>query len=290
MQLKGNDDKQNNSSESTNSMVPVELVASASESSANKITTEENNSENNSKFNLEFLEPPNTLKQQQQSLIFNNNNTRFESDCQMPARLQYLLDMPQCSYETQLKHSWNPDDRSLNIFVKELDPLTLHRNPVAESVDCIRAKQCYTKGIHLFELSWNSRQRGTHAIIGVGTDKTALQCFGYQSLIGSNNDSWGWDLGRNRKYHNTKNSGVPPPIYPKALKPDENFIVPDRFQMCLDMDEGTLSFLVDGQYLGTAFRGIKGQKVYPIVSAVWGHCEITLKYVNGLNCEYFIYF
>ncbi|KYO33831.1 hypothetical protein Y1Q_0024462 [Alligator mississippiensis] len=53
----------------------------------------------------------------------------------------------------------------------------------------------------------------------------------------------------------------------------------------LDMDEGTLSFMVDGQYLGVAFRGLKGKKVYPIVSAVWGHCEITMRYINGLDPE-----
>ncbi|EPQ10052.1 SPRY domain-containing SOCS box protein 4 [Myotis brandtii] len=49
------------------------------------------------------------------------------------------------------------------------------------------------------------------------------------------------------------------------------------------MDEGTLSFVVDGQYLGVAFRGLKGKKLYPVVSAVWGHCEVTMRYINGLD-------
>ena len=49
------------------------------------------------------------------------------------------------------------------------------------------------------------------------------------------------------------------------------------------MDEGTLSYVVEGQFLGVAHRGLKGKKVYPIVSAVWGHCEITLKYLGGLD-------
>jgi len=52
------------------------------------------------------------------------------------------------------------------------------------------------------------------------------------------------------------------------------------------MDEGTLSFIVDSQYLGVAFRGLKGKKLYPIVSAVWGHCEITMKYINGLDRKF----
>lgn len=52
------------------------------------------------------------------------------------------------------------------------------------------------------------------------------------------------------------------------------------------MDEGTLAFVVEGQYLGIAFRGLKGKKLYPIVSAVWGHCEITIKYIGGLDRKY----
>ena len=54
------------------------------------------------------------------------------------------------------------------------------------------------------------------------------------------------------------------------------------------MDEGTLAFVVDGQYLGVAFKGLKGRKLYPIVSAVWGHCEITMKYVGGLDRKYIL--
>lgn len=90
--------------------------------------------------------------------------------------------------------------------------------------------------------------------------------------------------GRNKLYHDSKNNvGV---TYPALLKPDETFIVPDKFLVVLDMDEGTLSFVVDGQYLGVAFRGLKGRKLYPIVSAVWGHCEITMKYIGGLDRKY----
>ena len=51
----------------------------------------------------------------------------------------------------------------------------------------------------------------------------------------------------------------------------------------LDMDEGVLGFAVDGQYLGPAFRGLRGKKLYLMVSAVWGHCEITMKYIGGMD-------
>lgn len=204
-------------------------------------------------------------------------------DFARPARLDILLDMPPASRECQIKHAWNSEDRSLNIFVKDDDKLTFHRHPVAQSTDCIRGKVGLTKGLHVWEVHWSTRQRGTHAVVGVATQDAPLHSVGYQSLVGSNDQSWGWDLGRNKLFHDSKNNaGV---TYPALLKPDETFIVPDKFLVVLDMDDGTLSFVVDGQYLGVAFRGLRGRKLYPIVSAVWGHCEITMKYIGGLDPE-----
>ena len=123
--------------------------------------------------------------------------------------------------------------------------------------------------------------------------------------------------------------------YPRNLASDETFVVPDKFlsefsnnlqalvinirnvmlplSVVLDMEEGTLSFCVEGQFLGVAHRGLRGKKVdkysyhyhphydvflkrffqnedcaqvYPIVSAVWGHCEITMKYLGGFDHFY----
>lgn len=203
-------------------------------------------------------------------------------DLTRPKKLDMLLDMPPAPREMALKHSWDPDDRSLNIFVKEEDMTTFHRHPVAQSTDCIRSRTGYTSGMHCWEMTWSTRQRGTHAVVGVATTEAPLHSVGYQSLVGSNDQSWGWDLGRNKLHHNSKsgNSGV---TYPKLLNSDETFAVPDKFLIVLDMDEGTLSFVVDGQYLGVAFRGLRGKRLHPIVSAVWGHCEITLRYLGGLG-------
>merc|ERR1739838_1031241 len=199
----------------------------------------------------------------------------------LPTRLEMLMDMPRASKETQVKHSWNTEDRSLNIYVKDEDPMTFHRHPVAQSTDCIRSKVGYDAGLHVFEINWPSQQRGTHAVVGVGTLEAPLHSVGYQSLIGNNDQTWGWDLGRNKAYHDSNNKAGS--TYPACLAPDETFQVPDKFYMVLDMDEGTMSFTVDGHYLGVAHRGIRGRKLYIVISAVWGHCEISMKYVNGLE-------
>ncbi|XP_077579906.1 SPRY domain-containing SOCS box protein 4a isoform X2 [Stigmatopora nigra] len=205
-------------------------------------------------------------------------------DLSKPPRLDLLLDMPCAGPDAQLRHAWNADDRSLNIFIKEEDKLTFHRHPVAQSTDCVRGRVGYTRGLHVWRIHWPCRQRGTHAVVGVATSQAPLHSVGYTALVGSDRESWGWDLGRNRLYHDSKNRAQgSPPTYPSFLEPEEAFALPDSLLVVLDMDEGTLSFVVDGQYLGVAFRGLKGKKLHPIVSAVWGHCEISISYINGLD-------
>jgi len=217
------------------------------------------------------------------SKVHNSSHKELLLEHRIPPRLEMLLDMPPVSRDVQLKHAWNQDDRSFNIFVKEEDKLTFHRHPVAQSTDCIRSKIGYERGIHLFEITWSTRQRGTHAVVGVSTAEAPVHHVGYQSLVGSNEFSWGWDLGRNKVYHDSKNK--PGTTYPANLRHDETFVVPDKFLVVLDMDEGILGYVVDNQYLGPAFKGLRGKKLYLMISAVWGHCEITMKYLGGLDPE-----
>ena len=56
------------------------------------------------------------------------------------------------------------------------------------------------------------------------------------------------------------------------------------------MDEGILGYVVDGTYLGPAFRGLRGKKLYLMISAVWGHCEITSKYLGGMDRKFTVIF
>lgn len=203
-----------------------------------------------------------------------------------PSRLRALLELPPTTRDVQLKHAWNPDDRSLNIFTKDDDDLAVHRHPVAQSTDCVRGKIGHERGLHVWEIRWSSGQRGTHAVVGVATKDAPLHCVGYHSLVGSNAESWGWDLGRNRLYHNSEIN--PDRVYPQ-LDVNANFDVPDNFLVVLDMDEGTLSFMVNGKYLGVAFRGLKGRKLYPIISAVWGHCEVSMQYIGGLDRKFIVF-
>ena len=93
------------------------------------------------------------------------------------------------------------------MYVKHViqdDQLTLHRRPISQSTDAIRGKQGYSSGIHIWEITWTSNQRGTHACIGVATITAPLRKAGYCALVGNCEESWGWDLGRNVLRHDNE--------------------------------------------------------------------------------------
>lgn len=140
---------------------------------------------------------------------FQNHAFSSLDDTLRPMKFDVVLQMPVQDREIMERNSWNPDDRSLNIFVKDDDRLTLHRHPVAQSTDSIRGKvspsECtitnyfqtgYSRGFHVWQFTWPSRQRGTHAVLGVGTKAASLHSPGYTSLVGSSTESYGWDISK----------------------------------------------------------------------------------------------
>ncbi|XP_005997991.1 SPRY domain-containing SOCS box protein 4 [Latimeria chalumnae] len=195
-----------------------------------------------------------------------------------PVKLEVLLGLPPASAEERLSNAWNAQDCSPNYIVKGDSQMTAHRLQVTQSTDCIRGRAGYSTGLHVWEISWPGAQRGSHAVVGVATAEAPLHSQSYQALVGSNAESWGWELGRNLCHHQSKKQRGK--VYPDS--PGGPFQVPDTFSVVLDADEGTLSFLVDGEYLGPAFTGLKGKKLYPIISSVRGDSEVTIKYVNSL--------
>ncbi|CAI2333073.1 unnamed protein product [Caenorhabditis sp. 36 PRJEB53466] len=203
-------------------------------------------------------------------------------DLLRPERFDRIMHTPPPDQYTQEQHSWNPEDRSLNIFVKDEDKFTFHRHPVAQSTDCIRGKVGYSRGFHVWQIEWPERQRGTHAVVGVATKTAPLHATGYTALIGTTNESYGWDITRRECHHDSKHTLTWKYPFNGAR---EHYHVPDKFYCILDMDEGYMAFATDDEYLGVAFRNLKGKTLYPIVAAVWGHCEISMRYLGSLEPE-----
>lgn len=107
--------------------------------------------------------------------------------------------------------------------------MTFHRHPVAQSTDCIRGRVGYTRGLHCWEVVWPARQRGTHAVVGVATAHAPLHSVGYQSLVGATDQSWGWDLGRNK----VSRSYLPPiPLVRRRLDRVANEVCCSYCEIC----------------------------------------------------------
>ena len=84
----------------------------------------------------------------------------------------------------------------------------------------------------MWEITWEEDERGSNAVIGIATPKAPLQCLGYIPLVGSNTQSWGWNLSKKVSFHNGQEKSYP------ANFP--TFVVPDTVYVILDMENATL--------------------------------------------------
>jgi hypothetical protein len=68
--------------------------------------------------------------------------------------------------------------------------------------------------------------------------ESPVHSVGYLGLVGSNEHSWGWDLGRCKANHDSNNKYGKE--YPTNLLPGEIFVVPEKF-----LGEKILIFLLN---------------------------------------------
>ncbi|KAM6967456.1 SPRY domain-containing SOCS box protein 2 [Aplochiton taeniatus] len=177
------------------------------------------------------------------------------------------------------------------------------RTPVQQSSDAVRAERGEKSGMHVWEVLWSPTQRGSHAVIGMTTKNCLLQASGYSALVGKDSESWGWELTTNRLWHRGQSLGTYPrgrvgyPVSSQRVttKAETNghrqtncdvsgspLLVPERILLVVDVDTGTLRYIVDGFFLGVAFSNLpKGEELFPAISCVRGGATIRLRYLNG---------
>lgn len=170
-------------------------------------------------------------------------------------------------------YAWDSNECSRNIYIKT-NGFTLHRNPVAQSTDAARGKIGLSRGRHCWEVWWEG-PLGTVAVVGVATREAPLQSPGYVALLGSNSESWGWNLVDNHLLHNGECLGSFP-LQNNAPK----YQTGEKLRVILDCDLHTLSFERDYEFLGVAFRGLPKKPLYPAVSAVYGNTEASMVYLG----------
>ncbi|XP_014328619.1 SPRY domain-containing SOCS box protein 2-like [Xiphophorus maculatus] len=167
------------------------------------------------------------------------------------------------------------------------------RAPAELSSDGVRAEVGVESGLHVWEVTWNPEHRGSHAVIGISRQDCPLQDSGYKVLVGGDSLSWGWELQTNQLWHGGETLACFPCERRGSLRlkssdslhskeTDAPLRIPERVQLVLDADAGTLGFAVHGSFLGVAFRGLPpGVELFPAVSSVRGGAQIVLRYLNG---------
>ena len=155
-----------------------------------------------------------------------------------------------------------------------------------------------SSGLHVWNITWQVNERGhSFAMLGVVTKDAT-------SMAGCDKESWCWDLVRNTVLHgNVHERPIPYPRHLRHRTPstssmhyqnpehllnrDGLFLPSDSIKMVLDMDAGTLAFIADGKYLGTAAGGLKGLTLFPAFSTIYEsrRSQVKIEYLKGLSSK-----
>lgn len=140
--------------------------------------------------------------------------------------------------------------------------------------------------------------------MGISRQDCPLQASGYNVLVGGDAQSWGWELKTNQLWHGGQSLGLYPRKRRRCYSEDVDYKpqsstssetkaaetplpIPERVLLVLDADAGTLGFVVDGSFLGVAFKDLpRGVELFPAISSVRGGATIQLRYLNGATCAY----
>ncbi|XP_028281089.1 SPRY domain-containing SOCS box protein 4 [Parambassis ranga] len=172
------------------------------------------------------------------------------------------------------------------------------RSPAELSSDGVRAEVGVKSGLHIWEVMWSPTHRGSHAVIGVSRKDCPLQTSGYNVLVGGDSQSWGWELTTNQLWHDGRilgpyprrrrrrcysdDAGLQPSTAPSTKAAETPLLIPEQVLLVLDADAGTLGYVVEGIYLGVAFKDLPcGVELFSAVSSVRGGASIGLRYLNG---------
>ncbi|KAG8313981.1 SPRY domain-containing SOCS box protein 4 [Homalodisca vitripennis] len=153
----------------------------------------------------------------------------------LPERVRMLVETEKSpSFFQELeKYAWNPQDCSRNIHFKEEFPLTCFRSTSTGAADAVRGRVGFSQGIHMWAIHWPAELRGLHPMVGVGTKAADLHGNGINSIVGSDDQSWGWNLSTLRLRHDCSMDSADYPV----VAPYDDFEVPDSFgEILLDIE------------------------------------------------------
>ncbi|KAG8319083.1 SPRY domain-containing SOCS box protein 4, partial [Homalodisca vitripennis] len=169
-------------------------------------------------------------------------------------------------------YSWTILDAVLHLS----RPPTDLRFPRATATEDFEEARLLTEGLYVWEMDWPSENRGSHAVVGVATrgglmypmkrkENVSINFYIHRPTAKTPNIVRGG--GPSHQFvDGVVHNGEGDRCYP-LQQTEERYTVPDKFHVVLDMTDGTLSFIVNGKWLGTALSGMAGHCLYPIVNS-----------------------
>ena len=98
------------------------------------------------------------------------------------------------------------------------------------------------------------------------------------ALIGSDNQTFGYNLVDNSLLHDGKRIGDFP-----RLKNAAKYSIGESLTLVINRDADSIYFEKDGQFLGVAFTNLPPVRLYPAICAVYGNSEVDLVYESPLS-------
>eukprot|EP00948_MAST-09A_sp_MAST-9A-sp1_P001621 g1621.t1 len=123
------------------------------------------------------------------------------------------------------------------------------------------------EGISSWEVKIDTSPKG-HIFLGVATSEANLN-----SYLGSDRYGWGY-IGNRGAWHNKK----------KAKSYGKDFRTGDLIKVIVDMDNGNLSFELNGEHMGIALSGFKGMEVFPAFALYQNKDQCTITNIQLANC------
>ena len=215
------------------------------------------------KDNLKRANTPSTLREVNE--ILNKPGLNDQK------KIEHGLDWSRISESEYKMHN------SLKINKSEDGMTAEYRNPEKRLEPGVRdsspiySKTTYQQGVHVFEFDLKFVSpilTNSHINVYIGIGSQCKQQTTKRKLI----RKWWLSL--------TKTMLLLHKPFPE-LYPDRAMEIPQKVLMVLDMDEGTLGFIVNNNYLGPAHGELCGLKVCPMIS-YYGNvdCDIKMEYIG----------
>lgn len=208
-----------------------------------------------------------------QGTIRSSSSSNLPALCWSSASLMCHLTSKHHNKRTCIESNWSwlkaTDSDSTTILLNDNQQILFHPRTSSSTQVILADRPLPSSGKHYWEIYMPSVY-GTSIMFGIATKEQKLKSTSFTNLIGMDHNGWAlshhgllWHNGMSQSY---------------LSKPIET-LRPCLVGLEFDADARTLSYTIDNQSMGIAFRNIpRDQPIYPAVSSTSAQSTMVLKH------------